>query len=93
MFVLEVLNPVAATRDPEPTKTAPRPRSLEGETVGLLWNGSPGGDVALKRVGELIRTRVKDVRIEFYTGTKPVHKELLEKARQECDVFIGATAD
>ncbi len=93
MVVLEVLNPVAATRDPEPTKTAPRPRSLEGKTVGLLWNGSPGGDAALKRVGELIGARVKDVRIKFYSGTKPVHKALLEKARQECDVFIGATAD
>ena len=93
MVVLEVLNPVAATRDPEPGKTAPRPRSLEGKKIGLVWNGSPGGDVALKRVGELIAERVKNVRIEFYSGTKPVRKPLLEQALRECDVFVGATAD
>ena len=93
MAILEVLNPVAATRDPNPAKTAPRPATLAGKKVGLVWNGSPGGDVALKRVGELIRDRVPSVSVEFYSGTKPVRKPLLEQALRECDVFVGATAD
>lgn len=93
MAQLEVLNPVAATPAPEAAKLSPRPRSLEGKTVGLLWNGSPNGDVALKRVGELIQIRAKNVRVEFYSGTRPLHKALLQKAQQECDVFIGLTAD
>ena len=93
MALLEVLNPVAATHAPEAARLSPRPRSLEGKTVGLVWNGSPNGDVALKRVGELIQTRVKNVSVKFYSGTVPLHKALLQKAQQECDVGIGLTAD
>ena len=93
MAQLEVLNPVGATRAPQAAKLAPRPRSLEGKSVGLVWNGSPNGDIALKRVGEMIQTRVRNVKVKFYSGTRPLHKAILHKAQQECDVFIGLTAD
>ena len=93
MVGLDVLNPVAATHAAEAAKLAPRAESIEGKTVGLVWNGSPNGDIALKRVGELIQKRVKNIRVEFYSGTIPLHKALLQKAQQECDVFIGSSGD
>lgn len=92
MTQMEVLNPVALTNAPK-INPAPRPKSLEGKTLGLIWNGSPNGDIALKRIGELIQARTKNVKVEFYSGTRPLNKALLKKAEQECDAFIGLTAD
>jgi len=91
--ILEVLNPVAANQAPQSFQLSARPHSLEGKTVGLIWNSSPNGDIALKRVGELIQARVKNVTVMFYSGTRPLRQELLLKAQQECDVFVGLSAD
>ncbi len=93
MVVLNVLNPVAETQGGEAPNLSTRPTSLEGKRVGLVWNGSPNGDVALKRVGELIQRRLKSIRLEFYSGTVPLHKDLLQKAQRECDLFVGSTGD
>ena len=65
MYRLEVMNPVAPVLgDVEATPPAPRPDSLEGKTIGLVWNGKANGDVALKRAGELIRRRTCGIGIE-----------------------------
>jgi len=92
--VLEVLNPVAeqwGTDEPDPL--APRLTSLEGKTLGLVWNAKPGGDVALKRAGKLIAERIPNVTVRFYSGSLPCERELLEQAAAECDAFISCTAD
>jgi len=93
MTQLEILNPVATPYIPQAAKLAPRPKSLEGKTLGLVWNGGPNGDIALKRLGELIQIRVKNLKVEFYGGTRPLLKPLFQKAQQECDVIVGLTAD
>ena len=94
MFTLQVLNPVALCEgDTKSSGAAPRPRSLDGLTVGLMWNSKRGGDTALDKAGELISNRYKNVKVVRYNGTKPFDKKLLEKATQECDVFVGPSAD
>lgn len=94
MFTLEVLNPVAHSEgDTKVSGAARRPRSLDGLTLGLLWNGKRGGEVALAKAGDLLKNRYKNVNVIFYNGTQPCEKKLLEQATQECDVFIGSTAD
>jgi hypothetical protein len=48
MHLLEVLNPIAQQRGAlNALKVNPRPKSLDGKTVGLLWSGTHGGDIAL----------------------------------------------
>ena len=48
MHLLEVLNPVAQQRGVVTAKPiTPRLSSLDDKTVGLLWSGTHGGDVAL----------------------------------------------
>ena len=42
---------------------APRPRSLEGKTVMLRWNGKHNADHFLNRIAGLLTSRVKGVRI------------------------------
>ncbi len=95
MHLLEVMNPVARQRALEsPFQTTPRPRSLDGKTVGLVWSGTHGGDVALKRAGEMLQERFRGVRVNFYTGGNyPTPPAVLRQAGEECDAVIGATAD
>ena len=94
MFKLEVLNPIAQSEgETKVSGAARRPRSLDGLTVGLLWNSKRGGEVALVKAGELARTRYKNVKVIRYDGSMPCEKDLMERAKRECDVFIGSSAD
>ena len=95
MHLLEVSNPVAQQRGMMNIfRTNPRPESLEGLTVGLVWSGTHGGDLALNRAGKLIQERFNDVEINFYTGGNyPTPPPIVKQAGEECDVVIGATAD
>ena len=52
MYLLEVSNPVATQRGMiNVLKPNARPSTLDGKTVGLLWSGTHGGDLALNRAG------------------------------------------
>ena len=46
----------------------PRLSQLDGKTIGLVWSGTHGGDVALNRVGEMLQERFEGVETRFYTG-------------------------
>ena len=94
MNLLEVLNPVAQQRGVlEAQSINPRPSTLEGKTVGLLWSSTAMGDVALKRVGEMLKERFSTAETRFYLGGLPAPTAVLDQAAAECDVVIGATAD
>ena len=95
MYLLEVSNPVAKQRGMmNVLKPNTRPSTLDGKTVGLLWSGTHGGDLALNRAGQLIQQRYKDVTVNFYTGGNyPSPPPIVKQAAEECDVVIGATAD
>ena len=94
MYKLEVLDPVAPQQgEITALPLAPRPASLEGKTLGLLWNGKANGDKALKRAGELIQKRVPDITVKFYSGALPCPDRLMEQAKDEADVVIACTAD
>lgn len=95
MYLLEVLNPVAQQRGlMNSSEINERPETLDGATVGLIWSGTHGGDVALKRAGEMLQERFKNVQVNFYTGGNyPAPPPIVKQAGEECDVVIGATAD
>ena len=95
MYLLEVMNPVAQQRGLMNTmQINERPETLDGRTVGLIWSGTHGGDVALKRAGEMLQERFSNVQVNFYTGGNyPAPPPIVRQAGEECDVVIGATAD
>ncbi|MEC9366889.1 MAG: hypothetical protein VX695_07530 [Chloroflexota bacterium] len=95
MDLLSVLNPVAQQRGMmNIIKPNQRPSTLEGATVGLVWSGTHGGDLALIRAGEMIQERFSNVSVNFYTGGNyPSPPHIVKQAAEECDVVIGATAD
>ena len=94
MYKLDVMNPVAPVLgEVEATPLAPRPSSLEGKTIGLVWNGKANGDVALRRAGELLEQQIPSVTVKFYSGALPTPTFIMDKAKEEVDVAIGCTAD
>ena len=72
----------------------PRLSSLNDKRVGLVWSGTHGGDVALNRVGDMLRSRFDNVETSFYTGGNyPNPPHILKQAAEECDAVVGATGD
>jgi len=94
MYKLGVLNPVAPQQgDITALPLAPRPSSLQGKTLGLLWNGKANGDKALKRAGEMVQRRIPDVTVNFYSGALPCPDNLMERVKAEADAVLACTAD
>ena len=95
MYLLEALNPIGQQRGLlNAMSISERPDTLSNKTVGLLWSGTHGGDVALRRAGDMIQERFDNVTVNFYTGGNyPAPPPIVQQAARECDVVIGATAD
>lgn len=96
MYTLNVLAPEAVMQgelEGFRLGAAPRSPSLAGKKVGLVWNAKRGGDVALDRVGEQLGRRFPEVVVTRYNGNFPCAPQLLEKALEECDVFVGSSGD
>jgi UDP-N-acetyl-D-mannosaminuronic acid transferase (WecB/TagA/CpsF family) len=58
----ELVNP-EGTVVVKPIKMNPHPKSLEGKTVALRWNGKQNGNHFLERVAELLKEKVKNIKI------------------------------
>ncbi len=88
----------------EPMKVNPHPKSLEGKTVLLRWNGKHNGDNFLSRVGELLKEKVKDVKIvkswevapwtAIIAGNPDKSKQIVDTlAKEKPDLVIGSQCD
>lgn len=88
----ELVNPEGAARAVGLTP-APRPASLEGKTIGLAWNGKPGGDVALESIAELLSQRESEVRFIKYWQTHPESRSERELSAQVIDAMAGSKPD
>lgn len=89
---LTVLNPTADYYGERSGSLAPRPERLDGKVLGLLWNGKPGGDVALRTVGDMARSEIPGVEIRFCQGSLPSPESTLAELRK-CDAVVACTAD
>jgi hypothetical protein len=93
-YNLDVLHPVAVSQgDIDPAKLAQVSQTLDGKRIGLLWNSKRGGEVALRRAGELLQQRFQGCQVIFYPGKMPAPKAIMERVKSECDVVLGSTAD
>ena len=94
-YQLETLSTVAVPQgDIKRLTLAPRPKSLQGQRIGLLWNGKHGGDVALRRVGQALEGRFPGSQVTLFRTAIPCVPALMEEIkRSECTVFLGSTGD
>ena len=70
----------------------------DGKVVGLYWNQKPGGDIALRRAGELLKERFAKLATETCVGSIGANLRFVNKAdvmrmAQEYAGVIGSTAD
>jgi hypothetical protein len=94
MEKLETLNPVSEMQQlVVQTDIAPRPKTLDGLKIGLVWNRKRGGDAVLTRVGEELSKQYKDVSVTLYEGGIPAPAAVLDKAAEESDVVVGSSSD
>ena len=91
--ILKTLSPIAV-KAPLRVEPAKRPDSLQGKTIGLLWNGKPGGEIALEFLAELLEKRFPGVKFWRSTWNSfPFTGAQHELIIAHCDVAIGATGD
>jgi hypothetical protein len=76
-------------------RLAPRPRTLDGKTVGLLFNSKVNADVYLERVRELIDEKYRGTQVVFHgkaTASRAMEPDVLEALRS-VDAVVNAFGD
>ena len=79
MAKLEILNPVAQVRMAR-SALAPRLTSLDGKRIALFWTGKPGGEIALKHIGQMLEGAYPDIKLELIRSGTPGPRETVEYA-------------
>lgn len=93
--MLKVLNPTIGPARGR-TGVAPRPASLDGKTVGVIWNGRAYGDRLLHEAIDILkeRYRVRDVLFRekpFLGNIAP--EPLLAEMAAKADVVVTGVGD
>ena len=74
---------------------APRPETLDGKKIGLLWNAKVNANIFLERIRERIEDRYSDTEFIFQskpTASKPMEPEVFAALR-DSDVALTAFGD
>ena len=90
--IIEVLNPVANAETGQIAPAA-RLKSLQGKTVALWWNGKAKGDVALRRIGQLLEEKF-GARTAFFHQAFPHDEGVYDVVlKAGCEAAITSTGD
>ncbi|MGH3756655.1 UGSC family (seleno)protein [Actinophytocola sp.] len=93
---IKVVRPVPIHQArPATSPLASRPSTLDGKTVGLLFNSKVNADIYLERMQELLDakyTGIKFVNRTKPTATRPTAPALLREV-STCDVVVNAFGD
>ncbi|MBW1885234.1 MAG: hypothetical protein JRG89_24145 [Deltaproteobacteria bacterium] len=75
-------------------RRVPRPKKIDGLTIGLLDISKARGDIFLDRLEqELTRRGAKIKRFRKPTFTKPAPMDLRQQIANECSAVVEALAD
>jgi hypothetical protein len=92
--VTRILLDPTGERNPAKRERLPRPKSLEGLTVGLLDISKARGDLFLDRLEQRLGERGASVRrYKKPTFTKPAPVDLRHEIAVQCDAVVEALAD
>ena len=95
MSRIKVLNPSARSVIPQ-KPLAPRPTSLAGKKVGLLFNTKPNADIFLTRIGEIISVKYKAAEVALLNPHRmfyPLPSEFQPVFDEKRDCVVGAWGD
>ena len=93
--MLEVFDPTAGPATGK-VVMAPRPGTLDGQTLGVIWNGRPYGDKIINAAIDLLRQKYSFKEVVF--RKKPfignvAPKEIQQEMIDSCDVVITGVGD
>lgn len=99
-LVWDLVNPEGAAQSSVITPAA-RPADLNHKTIGLAWNGKPGGQDALEEIARLLDERYAGVQFVKYWEVLPEsvaprelgHATIRAMAEHHPDLVIVAQAD
>jgi hypothetical protein len=88
----DLVNPEGAVRT---TALSPARRSadLRGKTIGLAWNGKPGGEEALEEIARLLREQVSGLRFIKYWQAIPDSVAPRELSQDTIRAMVGCKPD
>ena len=94
---LDILNPVSIKVTTKGAAATRLPK-LDGKLLGLFWNYKHGGDAALQRAGELLKSRYPGMETKLYVGSiggagHYLMPDDVKRMAQECAAVVGTTAD
>lgn len=95
MKKIEVLVPTAEARFGE-VEMAKRPDSLEGKAIGFMWNAKPNGDILLKNLERILKSRLKSsatIMREKPLASSGAPAEVIEELSAKCDFVVLAIGD
>lgn len=89
-----LLSPTNDSKENKNLDLPSRPNDLEGKTICLLDNHKPNASVALARIGELLKTRFKNINIFTYEKKKAAENAPYDWFLGiKCDLVIAAQCD
>lgn len=99
----ELVNPEGVVKI-TPMEVNPHPKSLEGKTILLRWNGKHNGNNFLDRIAELLKENVKGVKIvkswevapwtAIIAGNPDKSKQIVDTlAKEKPDIVIASQCD
>ncbi len=92
---LAILNPVAITEIAR-VKPAERLRDLNNKRIGLLWNTKARGDVALRKVEEVLKQRFSGLEFTWFEkqiSIALVPEQIKTLKQLNNDAIISTTGD
>jgi len=94
MTKTDILLDPTAERSPDRRERLPRPKGLDGLTIGMLDISKARGDVFLDEVDSLLTERgITIKRFKKPTFARVAPTELKQEISIQCDVVIEALAD
>lgn len=87
----ELINPEGVVKI-ETMKLNPHPSRLEGKTIMLRSNGKHNGDKFLIRVGELLKDKVKDIKIIYSWEVAPETVDPITGSHERSNKFAQKLA-
>ena len=93
---LSVLNPIGMV-ETQLTEAAPRLPDLNGKRIGLFWNTKMRGDLALRKVEELLKQRFSNLEFTWFEsktyaeGLRPEELETIKGLRNQA--MVGTSGD
>lgn len=94
-MAIQVFDPTTEAKE-QPIAYVPRPESLRGVRIGLVENTKYNSDKLLLRIAAILEqeygAQSHMLRSKHASGV-PVHQEIIEEYKANCDVVIAGVGD